>query len=179
MSEKKETYKGCIGIDLGTTFSCVAVWVNDHVEIIPNDLGNRTTPSWVAFIGSERVVGDLAKQQASSHPTTTLYDIKRFIGKSYNDPVLQSDFPHYSFQIKPDCQDRPVIVVNLESGHKEFKPEEISAIVLGKMRSIAEEYLGQKVVNAVITVPAYFNDAQRTATKNSAQIAGVMDSIRK
>lgn len=173
MSDKKEIYNGCIGIDLGTTFSCVAVWVNDHVVIIPNDLGNRTTPSWVAFIGTERLVGENAKQQSSTNARRTMYDIKRIIGKQYNDPALQDDLRHYSFIIKPDNQDRPIIEVEFDDGIKTFKPEEISAMVLAKMRSSAEEYLGKKVVDAVITVPAYFNDAQRTATKNAAQIAGL------
>lgn len=173
MSDQREIFKGCIGIDLGTTFSCVAVWMNDHVEIIPNDLGHRTTPSWVAMIGSERIVGDLVKQQATNNPKGTLYDIKRFIGKSFNDHTFQEDFARYSFLIKPDSHDRPVIEIDLNGERKTFKPEEISAMVLAKMRQIAEDYLGKKVVNAVITVPAYFNDAQRTATKNSAQIAGL------
>jgi L1 cell adhesion molecule like protein len=173
MSDRKEVYSGCIGIDLGTTFSCVAVWVNDHVVIIPNDLGNRTTPSWVTFVGNERLVGENAKIQASSNARKTLYDIKRMIGKQYNDATIQEDLQHYTFIVKPDNQDRPMIEIEFEDGIKTFKPEEISAMVLAKMRSSAEDYLGKKVVNAVITVPAYFNDAQRTATKNAAQIAGL------
>jgi L1 cell adhesion molecule like protein len=167
-------FEGCIGIDLGTTFSCVGVWENDHVTIIPNDLGNRTTPSWVAYVGEERIVGEMAKQQANSNTQRTLYDIKRFIGKQFMDPILQDDLSHYAFTIKPDSQDRPVIEVPFEDGTvKTFKPEEISAVVLSKMKIIAEEYLGKKVSKAVITVPAYFNDAQRTATKNAATIAGL------
>uniref|UniRef100_A0A6C0BK56 Uncharacterized protein n=1 Tax=viral metagenome TaxID=1070528 RepID=A0A6C0BK56_9ZZZZ len=178
MSENKEAsprelYSGCIGIDLGTTYSCAAVWVNDHVEVIPNDLGNRTTPSWVAFVGEDRIMGELAKQQANSNVGRTLYDVKRFIGKQYSDPVLREDLPHYAFRITPDEQDRPVVEVPLSSGVKRLKPEEISAMVLGKMRASAEDYLGKKVTQAVITVPAYFNDAQRTATKNAATIAGL------
>ena len=172
MSEK-QIYNGCIGIDLGTTFSCVGVWVGDHVEIIANDSGNRTTPSWVAFNGSDRLIGEAAKQQANLNPKNTLYDIKRIIGKQYNDSKLQEDLEHYSFNIVPDNHDRPLIEVEIEGQKKTFKPEEISAMILSKMKLIAEEYLGQKVKDAVITVPAYFNDAQRTATQNAAQIAGL------
>lgn len=172
MSEKTQTYTGCIGIDLGTTFSCVAVWINDHIEIVPNDLGSRTTPSWVSFVDNDRLIGEVARQQSVSNVGKTFYDIKRIIGKQYNDPVLQEDLRHYSFKIIPDDHDRPIIEIETENGRKTFKPEEISAMILGKMRSIAENYLGKKVVDAVITVPAYFNDAQRTATKNAAQIAG-------
>lgn len=170
MTDIKDVFDGCIGIDLGTTFSCVAVWMNDHVEIIPNDLGNRTTPSWVSFVDNERIVGELAKQQANNNIGRTLYDIKRIIGQQYSNNILQEDLQHYSFKIKPDTQDRPVIEI---ADVGDFKPEEISAMVLSKMRTIAENYLGQRVLNAVITVPAYFNDAQRTATKNAAQIAGL------
>jgi L1 cell adhesion molecule like protein len=177
MSEKKaenlEVYDGCIGIDLGTTFSCCAVWIGDHMEIIPNDLGNRTTPSWVSFSGDERLIGEVAKQQANNNLGRTLYDVKRIIGKQFSDPVLQEDLCNYAFVIKPDNQDRPVIEVDINGTIKTFMPEEISAMVLNKMRVIAENYLGKKVTNAVITVPAYFNDAQRTATKNAAQIAGL------
>lgn len=173
MAEKKNTFNGAIGIDLGTTFSCAAVWIDDHVEIIPNDLGNRTTPSWVSFNDSEQFVGEIAKQQASSNPGRTLYDVKRFIGKRYSDPILQEDLQHYSFNITPDNQDRPSIHLAIDGKDKCFLPEEISAMVLAKMKNTAEEYLGKIVMNAVVTVPAYFNDAQRTATKNACQIAGL------
>ena len=176
-------FDGCIGIDLGTTYSCVGVWVDDHVEIIPNDLGNRTTPSWVAFRGRERLVGETARQQANSNPRNTLYDIKRILGKHFHDETLQADLEHYMFDIVPDNLDRPLIEVDVETEsdgksdfkqvRRQFKPEEISAMVLQKMKTIAEDYLGKKVRDAVITVPAYFNDAQRNATKNAAQIAGL------
>lgn len=168
-----ENFPGCIGIDLGTTYSCVGVWLGDRVEIIPNDLGNRTTPSWVAFNQNERLIGESAKQQATLNPLNTLYDIKRIIGRQYNDPEFQEDLQHYSFNIKPDCHDYPLIEVDIDNEKKNFKPEEISAMILAKLKSTAEEYLGQKVTQAVITVPAYFNDAQRTATKNASQIAGM------
>lgn len=174
MSDSRPIYSGCIGIDLGTTFSCVGVWENDHVTIIPNDLGNRTTPSWVAFSGNDRLVGELARQQASANTQRTLYDVKRVIGKQFSDPIIQDDLPHYGFKIAPDNQDRPMIHVPLDDGTvKKFLPEEISSMILTKMKVTAEDYLGKKVVNAVITVPAYFNDAQRTATKNAGQIAGL------
>ncbi len=166
-------FTGCIGIDLGTTFSCVAIWINDHVEIIANDLGNRTTPSWVAFNGNDRLIGEAAKQQASLNTKNTLYDIKRIIGQQYNDPKIQEDLQHYSFKIIPDNHDRPLIEIDSDGQPKTFKPEEISAMILYKMKTTAEDYLGQKVRDAVITVPAYFNDSQRTATKNAAQIAGL------
>jgi len=166
-------FKGCIGIDLGTTFSCVAIWIDDHVEIIANDLGNRTTPSWVAFNGNDRLIGESAKQQASLNTKNTLYDIKRIIGKQYTDPLIQEDMQHYSFKVVPDNHDRPLIEIDIDGQTKTFKPEEISAMVLYKMKTTAEDYLGKKVKDAVITVPAYFNDAQRTATKNAAQIAGL------
>lgn len=173
MTDKKKLYPGCIGIDLGTTYSCVAVWVGDHVEIIPNDLGNNTTASCVAFVDKERLIGETAKQQASSNPKNTLYGIKRIIGKHYSDAQLQNDLPNYPFEIKADMNDLPLIEVIIDNQTKTFKPEEISAMVLTKMKTTAEEYLGQKVVDAVITVPAYFNDTQRNATKNAAQIAGL------
>lgn len=173
MSDKKKVYEGCIGIDLGTTYSCVAVWLGDHVEIIPNDLGNNTTPSCVAFTETERLIGEAAKQQASSNPLNTLYGVKRVIGKNFSDTQLQSDLSNYPYTIKGDMNDLPLIDVTIDDKIKSFKPEEISAMVLYKMKSVAEEYLGQQVNNAVITIPAYFNDAQRTATKNAAQIAGL------
>jgi heat shock protein 1/8 len=176
MSEK-EVFDGCIGIDLGTTFSCVGVWIDDHVEIIPNDLGNRTTPSWVAFDGDDRMIGEAAKQQAANNSKNTLYDIKRIIGKSFNDPDLQEDMDHFPFEIVPDQNDYPLIQIEYNGEKKKFKPEEVSAMVLHKMKEVAEDYLGKKVNQAVITVPAYFNDTQRQATKNAAQIAG-LDCLR-
>jgi heat shock 70kDa protein 1/2/6/8 len=174
MCEKREKFDGCIGIDLGTTYSCVGVWVDDHVEIISNDLGNRTTPSWVAFTDDDRLIGELAKQQASGNAKRTLYDVKRMIGKQYSDSTLQEDLHHYSFDVRKDDNDRPLIELVQSDGKKvNFQPEEISAMILEKMKKTAEDYLGQIVTKAVITVPAYFNDAQRMATKNAAQIAGL------
>jgi heat shock protein 1/8 len=173
-----EKFNGCIGIDLGTTFSCVGVWIDDHVEIISNDMGNRTTPSWIAFKGNDKLVGELAKQQAHSNPRNTIYDIKRIMGLLFNDPKLHNDDNHqYAYKIVPDSNDRPMIEIEIVNDDniilKRFKPEELSAMILRKMADIAESHLGKKVTDAVITVPAYFNDAQRTATKNSAQIAGL------
>ena len=140
-----EIFQGCIGIDLGTTFSCVGVWINDTVEIIANDLGNRTTPSWVAFNGNDRLIGETAKQQVTFNAKNTLYDIKRIIGKQYSDPLIQEDINDYSFTIIPDNHDRPMIEVELNGEIKTFKPEEISAMILTKMKTIAENYLGKKV----------------------------------
>ena len=168
-----DIFDGCIGIDLGTTFSCVAVWINDHVEIIPNDIGNRTTPSWVSVTDNDRLVGEIVKQQAGNNAKCTLFDIKRIIGRQYSDPTLREDLNHYPFIVKPDDHDRSVIEIEVNGVKKSYMPEEISAIILSKMKKYAEDYLGKKVNNAVITVPAYFNDSQRTATKNAAHIAGL------
>ena len=161
-----------IGIDLGTTYSCVAVWNNNNVDIIANDQGNRTTPSYVSF-GTERLVGDAAKSQAASNPTNTVFDAKRLIGRKFDDAVVQSDMKHWPFKVKSAKGGRPVIEVEHEGETKEFLPEEISAMVLQKMKSTAEAYLGQEVKDAVITVPAYFNDSQRQATKDAGAIAGL------
>jgi heat shock protein 1/8 len=172
IDSQMDIFEGAIGIDLGTTYSCVGVWVEDHVEILANDLGSRTTPSWVAFTESgERLIGDEAKSQASTNPTRTFYDIKRLIGRSLNEPKVQEarEQGHFSFPINGDQNDFPVIPLDSRT----LKPEEISAMVLQKMRSIAEGFLKKKVNNAVITVPAYFNDAQRSATENAAKIAGL------
>ncbi len=168
-----ETFNGAIGIDLGTTYSCIGIWVDDRVEIIANDLGSRTTPSWVAFNGHERLIGEVAKQQATSNPLNTFYDVKRLIGRLYHDQKLQEELPQYNFKITPDHNDSPMINAEIDGQIKKFKAEEISAMVLQKMKSIAEDYLGKKVINAVITVPAYFNDSQRVATENAAKIAGL------
>jgi heat shock protein 1/8 len=168
-----EDFEGVIGIDLGTTYSCVGVWIDDHVEIIANDLGSRVTPSWVSFVQGERLIGEVAKQQAASNPKNTFYDVKRIIGRRYNDPNIENDFDNYAYTVSPDTNDLPVIEAEIDGQIKKFRPEEISAMVLYKMKATAEAYLGKKVKNAVITVPAYFNDAQRTATQNAAQIAGL------
>ena len=162
-----------IGIDLGTTYSCVGVWQNDRVEIIANDQGNRTTPSWVAFTANnERLIGDAAKSQVSSNYGNTIYDAKRLLGRSFNDPAVQSDIKHFSYKVI-NKDTKPYIKATVNGEDKTFSPEEISSMVLTKMKSIAEEYLGVEVKNAVITVPAYFNDAQRQATKDAGVIAGL------
>ncbi|KAF2268991.1 heat shock protein 70b [Lojkania enalia] len=157
-----------IGIDLGTTYSCVGIMKDGRVDIIVNDQGNRITPSWVAFTDEERLIGDAAKNQFASNPHRTIYDVKRLIGRRSNDKEVQKDMKHFPFKVV-DKNGQPKIKVN----DKDYSPEEISAMVLGKMRDIAEEYLGEKVTNAVVTVPAYFNDAQRAATKDAGTIAGL------
>eukprot|EP00300_Choanocystis_sp_HF-7_P016848 c19553_g2_i1.p1 GENE.c19553_g2_i1~~c19553_g2_i1.p1 ORF type:complete len:677 (+),score=66.22 c19553_g2_i1:51-2033(+) len=174
MSDKKEKYSGnCIGIDLGTTYSCVGVWQNDRVEIIANDQGNRTTPSYVAFTDSERLIGDAAKNQVAMNPANTVYDAKRLIGRKYEEQVVQEDIKHYSFKVERGDGGKPKIVVQFKGETKSFHPEEISAMVLIKMKEIAEAFLGSEVKNAVVTVPAYFNDSQRQATKDAGSIAGL------
>jgi L1 cell adhesion molecule like protein len=160
-----------IGIDLGTTFSCVGVWKNQRVEIIPNSQGNRTTPSYVAFNETERLVGDAAKNQASINPNNTIYDAKRLIGRKFSDYVVQDDMKLWPFKVTDDNTDRPQISVEYKD--KSFYAEEISAMVLTHMKEIAEAYLGETIKDAVITVPAYFNDSARQATKDAAVIAGL------
>jgi L1 cell adhesion molecule like protein len=162
-----------IGIDLGTCMSCVSVFQNGRVEIIANDQGNRITPSHVAFNDNERLVGDAAKNQAATNPTNTVYEIKRLIGRKFSDKDVQNDIKLWPFVVKADATDKPIVEVDYMGGKKTFHPEEISAMVLGKMKEIAESYLGQPVKKAVITVPAYFNDAQRQSTKDAAAIAGL------
>ncbi|XAR66739.1 hypothetical protein NMG60_11013062 [Bertholletia excelsa] len=162
-----------IGIDLGTTYSCVGVWQNDRVEIIPNDQGNRTTPSYVAFTDTERLIGDAAKNQVAMNPQNTVFDAKRLIGRRYSDPSVQSDMRLWPFKVIPGPGDKPMIVVRYKGEEKQFAAEEISSMVLSKMREIAEAFLGQTANNAVITVPAYFNDSQRQATKDAGAIAGL------
>jgi len=161
-----------IGIDLGTTYSCVAVMRANKVEIIANDQGNRTTPSYVAFTESERLVGEAAKNQAASNPRNTVFDAKRLIGRNFGDKTVQDDMKLWPFKVVSDS-DRPVIEVEYMGATKRFKPEEISAMVLGKMRQTAEDFLGEKVTNAVVTVPAYFNDSQRQSTKDAGTISGL------
>ena len=161
-----------IGIDLGTTFSCVGVYQNGKVEIISNDQGNRTTASYVSFTENERLIGDPAKNSCSINPFNTVYDVKRILGKDFNDEKLQDDLKHFSFTVIND-NNKPKIQVNYLNEVKLFTPQEISAMILSKMKSIAEEYLGCSITNAVITVPAYFNDTQRQATKDAGSIAGL------
>ena len=170
-------YEGAIGIDLGTTYSCVGVWQNDRVEIIANDQGNRTTPSYVAFTDSERIIGDGAKNQAATNPINTVFDAKRLIGRRFNDIETQSDIKQFPFKVSDKGDGRPIINVSYKNEEKSFLPEEISSMVLVKMKEIAEAYLGDEVKKAVITVPAYFNDAQRNATKDAGTIAG-LDVLR-
>jgi len=161
-----------IGIDLGTTYSCVAVFMNDRVEIIANDQGNRTTPSYVAFDENERLIGEAAKIQFARNPKNTVFDAKRFIGRRFEEPSVQSDMSHMPVTIKSDSG-KPKFEVEAYGETKTFFPEEISAMVLGKLKQTAESFLGHTVKNAVITVPAYFNDAQRQATKDAGAIAGL------
>ncbi|XP_051147845.1 heat shock 70 kDa protein-like [Andrographis paniculata] len=162
-----------IGIDLGTTYSCVGVWQNDRVEIIPNDQGNRTTPSYVAFTDTERLIGDAAKNQVAMNPQNTVFDAKRLIGRRYSDPSVQSDMKHWPFKVIPGAGDKPMIQVQYKGEEKLFSPEEISSMVLTKMKEVAEAFLGGEVKNAVVTVPAYFNDSQRQATKDAGAISGM------
>jgi heat shock protein 1/8 len=161
-----------IGIDLGTTYSCVAVWQNDRVEVIANDQGNRTTPSYVAFTDTERLIGDAAKNQVAMNPHNTVFDAKRLIGRRFGDAEVQADMKHWPFKVV-DKDGKPTISVEYKGEQKTFTPEEISSMVLTKMRETAEAYLGEPTKNAVITVPAYFNDSQRQATKDAGLIAGL------
>ncbi|CAL5352966.1 unnamed protein product [Camellia sinensis] len=162
-----------IGIDLGTTYSCVGVWQHDHVEIIANDQGNRTTPSYVAFTDTERLIGDAAKNQAAMNPTNTVFDTKRLIGRRYSDASVQSDIELWPFKVIAGPGDKPMIVVTYKGEEKQFAAEEISSMVLIKMKEIAEAYLGTTIKNAVVTVPAYLNDSQRQATKDAGVISGL------
>jgi L1 cell adhesion molecule like protein len=167
-------FDGAVGIDLGTTYSCVGVWQNERVEIIANDQGNRTTPSYVAFTDSERLIGDAAKNQVAMNPVNTVFDAKRLIGRKFSEAAVQSDMKHWSFTVvAPKGDDKPMVKVQYKGEEKIFLPEEISSMVLIKMKETAESYLGKSVGKAVITVPAYFNDAQRQATKDAGAIAGL------
>jgi heat shock protein 5 len=162
-----------IGIDLGTTYSCVGVRKNGNVEIIANDQGNRITPSYVAFSDNERLIGDAAKNQATQNPERTIYDVKRLIGRDFDDKTVQKDKSLLSYDIVSKGG-KPYIKTTIAGGEtKTFSPEEISAMILQKMKETAEAYLGEKVESAVVTVPAYFNDAQRQATKDAGTIAGL------
>ena len=160
------------GFDVGTTYSVTAVFQNERVEVIANDQGNRTTPSYVAFTDSERLIGDAAKNQASMNPSNTVFDAKRLIGRDFNDPQVQSDMTHFSFDVI-DKNGKPNIKVRSMGEDKVFAPEEISSMVIGKLKDITEAYTGEELKDVVITVPAYFNDAQRQATKDAGAIAGL------
>jgi len=170
-AKKPETGGGVpVGIDLGTTYSCVAKY---PPEIIPNEEGGRTTASWVAFTGQERLIGEAAKAQFVSNPKNTIFDVKRFIGRTFNDPVFQKDRKHFTYETVENSAGKPSVRVEVNGTNKDFTAEEISAFILGKMKLIAEQNIGKPVKDAVITVPAYFNDAQRSATKDAGKIAGL------
>jgi len=171
--EKKEDVGTVIGIDLGTTYSCVGVFKNGRVEIIANDQGNRITPSYVAFTpDGERLIGDAAKNQLTTNPENTVFDAKRMIGREWTDKAVQSDLKYFPFKVI-NKNDKPHIQVDTKDGEKVFAAEEISSMVLQKMKEVAEAFLGTKVTHAVVTVPAYFNDAQRQATKDAGTISGM------
>jgi len=172
--DKKSAGKSsvAVGVDLGTTNSAVAVYRNGRVEIIANDQGNRTTPSFVSFTEEERLIGDAAKSLAASNSKNTVYDAKRLIGRNYDDSHMQKELKHFSYNVV-NKSNKPIIEVEYKSETKQFTPEEISSMILYKMKEIAEGYLGEPVTDAVITVPAYFNDAQRQATKDAGAIAGL------
>ncbi len=161
------------GIDLGTCMTAVSIWRNGRTEVIANDQGNRITPSYVAFTDTERLVGDAAKNQASMNPKNTIYEVKRMIGRKFSDPIVQEDMKLWSYDVVNDGQDKPKVKVMHQGIEKTFYPEEISAMVLGKMKEIVDSYLGEEVKDVVITVPAYFNDSARQATKDAGTIAGL------
>eukprot|EP00420_Gonyaulax_spinifera_P020040 CAMPEP_0197889576 /NCGR_PEP_ID=MMETSP1439-20131203/24413_1 /TAXON_ID=66791 /ORGANISM="Gonyaulax spinifera, Strain CCMP409" /LENGTH=685 /DNA_ID=CAMNT_0043509559 /DNA_START=75 /DNA_END=2132 /DNA_ORIENTATION=+ len=171
--ESKKAYS--MGIDLGTTYSCVGVFKDNEVQIVANDQGNRTTPSYVAWTDEERLLGDAAKNQVASNPTNTVFDAKRLIGRKFRDPIVQADIRLWPFKVVSDGtkDDKPMIEVWFQNVNKRFHPEEISSMVLIKMKQTVEAYLGTRVRNAVVTVPAYFNDSQRQATKDAGEIAGL------
>jgi len=173
MTDQKKSNSTAIGIDLGTTYSCVGVWVNDRVEIIANDQGNRTTPSYVGFTDTERLIGDAAKNQVARNPVNTVFDAKRLIGRKFDDPIVQKDIKLWPFKVEAGPDQKPCIVVKFKGETKKFHAEQISSMVLLKMKETAEAFLNKPVKDAVITVPAYFNDSQRQATKDAGAISGL------
>ncbi|KAF8201462.1 heat shock protein 70 family [Pholiota molesta] len=173
-----DLFDGAIGIDLGTTYSCVGVWQNDRVEIIANDQGNRTTPSYVAFSAEERLIGDAAKNQAAMNPRNTVFDAKRLIGRRFDDPDVKKDMLHWPFEVV-EKDGSPLIKVNYLGEDKTFSPQEISSMVLSKMKEISEAKLGKTVKKAVVTVPAYFNDSQRLAPRMLVPLPDSMFSSEK
>jgi L1 cell adhesion molecule like protein len=172
MSTSSGKGKYVIGCDLATCMSMVAVWKNGGVEIIASDTGNRTVPSVITF-GEERLVGEAAKSMSATNPKNTIYDAKRLIGRTFDDPLVQRDMKTWPFQVVDDGHNRPQIVVEWKGETKKMYPEEVSAMVLSKLKAMAESYLGEEITDAVVTVPAYFNDAQRQATKDAGAIAGL------
>lgn len=162
-----------IGIDLGTGLSCSGIWRNNRVDIIPNRQGLNITPSYVAFNDTEKLVGDAAKNQATMNAVNTIYDAKRLIGRKFSDPQVQEDMKLWPFKVEDDGNDRPHIVVEYKNEEKRFYPEEISSFILTYMKEISEDFIGEKINDVVITVPAYFNDSCRQATKDAATIAGL------
>tara|TARA_Y100000389_G_scaffold40620_1_gene35189 strand:- start:13135 stop:14985 length:1851 start_codon:yes stop_codon:yes gene_type:complete len=161
------------GVDLGTTTSCVSIYKDGKPEIIPDESGNRTFASYVSFGEEERLIGNTAKSQSAMNPKNTIYDAKRFIGRSFNDPKVQEIIPRYPFKILDDGQNKPIFEIEFKKEIKKFYPEEIGAMILGKAKKMAEDYIGKEINKVVITIPAYFNDSQRTATKMAGQIAGL------
>merc|ERR1719230_2140221 len=170
--DEKKVDGPVVGIDLGTTYSCVGIYKNGRVEIIPNDQGNRITPSYVAYTDDERLIGEAAKNQATINPVQTLFDVKRLIGRRFKDSTVQKDIKLLPYAIV-DKSGKPQIEVKIKGETKQMPPEEVSAMVLVKMKETAENYLGKEVKHAVITVPAYFNDAQRQSTKDAGTISGM------
>ena len=160
-------------MDLETTYCCVGLWQNDRVEILASESGARSIPSYVAFTDTDRLIGEAAKSQAAGNTANTVFDAKRLIGRKFSDPLVQEDIKRYPFKVVGDATDRPQIVIQTKDGEKKYYPEEISAMLLQKMKQMVESYVGEEVKDAVITVPAYFNDAQRQATKDAGVIAGL------
>lgn len=173
LADEAKVEPPCVGIDLGTTYSVVGVWQGDKVEIIANELGNRITPSVVSFNGEDRLVGDAARNLLDVNYKNTIYAVKRLMGRQYSEEIVQKDKKVLSYDIVADSHGRAAVQVEFKGAKRVFKPEEVSAMVLQKMKEIAETYLNAKVKNAVVTVPAYFNDAQRQATKDAGAIAGL------